>query len=96
MGKTAAAVEYTYRYEEAYSYIFWISAETAISCADTYTFIAIQFVLDEGDTTSDQDRLITLGREFLEQLDKKRLLVFDNVNKWTDIDKCCSCPCSRA
>ena len=87
MGKTAAAVEYTYRYEEVYSYIFWISAETAISCADTYTFIAIQFVLDEGDTTSDQDRLITLGREFLEQLDKKWLLVFDNVNKWTDIQE---------
>ena len=84
IGKTAAAVEYTYRYEEAYSYIFWVSAETPISCADTYSFIATQFIFVEEDVMPDQDRLITLGREFLEQTEKRWLLVFDNVDNWDD------------
>ncbi|MCJ1381135.1 hypothetical protein MMC17_004244 [Xylographa soralifera] len=85
VGKTSAAVEYTYRYEDFYSYIFWISAETAIRCADTYSLIATQFSLAESDTMPDQDRLVTLSREFLEQTDKRWLLIFDNVYKWTDI-----------
>ena len=84
IGKTAAAVEYTYRYEEAYSYIFWVSAENPISCADTYSFIATQFILGEEDVIPDQDRLITLGREFLEQNERRWLLVFDNVDNWND------------
>ena len=85
MGKTGAAIEYTYRYEAAYSYIFWIAAETAISCADTYSLIATQLVVTDDDVVYDQDRLITLGREFLEQTEKNWLLVFDNVNAWSDI-----------
>ena len=89
IGKTAAAVEYTYRYEETFSFIFWVSAETPISCADTYSFIATQFILSEDDVMPDQERLITLGREFLEQTEKRWLLIFDNVdnwNAWTDIE----------
>ena len=85
MGKTGTAIEYTYRYEAAYSYIFWIAAETAISCADTYSLIATQLIVADDDVVYDQDRLITLGREFLEQTEKKWLLVFDNVNAWSDI-----------
>ncbi|KAL9120119.1 MAG: hypothetical protein Q9187_003323 [Circinaria calcarea] len=87
MGKTGVAIEYTYRYEAAFSYIFWIAAETAISCADTYSLIATQLVVTDDDILYDQDRLITLGREFLEQTEKKWLLVFDNVNAWSDIQE---------
>ena len=87
MGKTGAAIEYTYRYEETYSFIFWISAETSISCADTYSLIATQLIVTEDDTAHDQDRLITLGREFLEQTEKRWLLVFDNANAWSDIQE---------
>ena len=85
MGKTGTAIEYTYRYERAYSYIFWISAETAISCADTYSLIATEFIISEDDVEYEQSRLITLGREFLEQTEIRWLLVFDNVNSWSDI-----------
>ncbi|MCJ1405770.1 hypothetical protein MMC11_009000, partial [Xylographa trunciseda] len=87
VGKTSAAVEYTYRYEDSYSYIFWISAETAISCADTYSLIATQFNLAENDTMPDQDRLVTLSREFLEQTEKRWLLIFDNVYRWSDVQE---------
>ena len=85
MGKTESAIEYTYRYEKAYKYIFWISAETSISCADTYSLIATEFIISEEDGAYEQGRLITLGREFLEQTEMRWLLVFDNVTSWSDI-----------
>ncbi|KAL9609698.1 MAG: hypothetical protein Q9167_005548 [Letrouitia subvulpina] len=87
MGKTGTAIEFTYRYESCYSYIFWISAETAISCADTYGLIATEFLLSENDTSYEQSRLITLGQEFLEQTEKRWLLVFDNTTSWSDIQR---------
>lgn len=85
MGKTGTAVEFTYRYESCYSYIFWISAETPISCADTYGLIATEFLLSENDAAYEQSRLISLGQEFLEQTEKRWLLVFDNATSWSDI-----------
>ncbi|KAL9045282.1 MAG: hypothetical protein Q9214_001654, partial [Letrouitia sp. 1 TL-2023] len=87
MGKTGTAIEFTYRYESYYSYIFWISAETPISCADTYGLIATEFLLSENDTAYEQSRLITLGQEFLEQTEKRWLLVFDNATSWSDIQR---------
>ncbi|ORY58056.1 uncharacterized protein BCR38DRAFT_447870 [Pseudomassariella vexata] len=85
MGKTALAVEYSWRYEHCYHYVFWIQTETPVGSADTFCQIAIQLGLaSEG---MDNDILIKIGREFLEQVkDKRWLMVFDNVNKWEDID----------
>ena len=85
IGKTKTAVEYTYRYEETYSHIFWISAESAISCADSYSLIATNLVTAEDDIAYEQGRLITLGRDFLEQTEARWLIVFDNVNIWSEI-----------
>ena len=85
MGKTGIAIEYTYRCEGAFSYIFWISAETAISCADTYSLIATDIVVSKDHNSYEQGRLNTLGREFLEQTKLRWLLVFDNVTSWSDI-----------
>ena len=87
MGKTETAIEYTYRYEKDYSYIFWISAETPMSCADTYTRIATEFIVPDDNALYGQDRLISLGREFLEQSKMRWLLIFDNVNSWSDIEQ---------
>ena len=87
IGKTDTAIEYTYRYEKDYSYIFWISAETAISCADTYSLIATETIVSQEDVEYEQDRLISLGREFLEQTEKRWLLVFDHVHSWSDIQQ---------
>lgn len=85
IGKTATAIEYTFRYEQAYSYIFWTQAETRVGCADTFSLIAIVLGLaPEGES---QDRLIELGRDFLETTEKKWLLIFDNVEEWADIEE---------
>jgi hypothetical protein len=85
IGKTATAIEYSFRYEQAYSYIFWTQAETRVGCADTFSLIAIALGLaPEGER---QERLIELGRDFLETTEKKWLLVFDNVDEWADIEE---------
>ena len=85
IGKTVTAIEYSYRYESAYSHIFWINAESAISCADSYSLIATHVLAVDDDEDYEQGRLITLGREFLEQTEMRWLIVFDNVNIWSDI-----------
>jgi len=87
IGKSALAAEYTYRCESEYSYIFWIQAETPIVCADAYGQIAAKVVLKDttGTAVQDQDRLIILSRKFLQETSKRWLLVFDNVDRWSDI-----------
>lgn len=85
IGKTDTAIEYTYRFDSEYSYIFWVSAETPIACADSYSVIATEFIITEDNSAYGQDRLISLGREFLEQTDKKWLLVFDNACSWSNL-----------
>ena len=85
IGKTGTAIEYTYRYERTYSHIFWVNAESAISCADSYSLIATHLLVADDDIAYEQGRLISLGREFLEQTELRWLLVFDNVNIWSDI-----------
>ncbi|MCJ1467362.1 hypothetical protein MMC07_005986 [Pseudocyphellaria aurata] len=85
IGKTETAIEYSYRYEGAYSHIFWVNAESAVSCMDSYSLIATHLIVAEDDMAYEQSRLTTLGREFLEQTETRWLIVFDNVNIWSDI-----------
>jgi hypothetical protein len=85
MGKTSTAIEYTYRYEQAYSYVFWTQAETRVGCADTFSLIAVALGLaPDGE---DQKQLIEQSRDFLETTGNRWLLIFDNVDDWTDIEK---------
>jgi tryptophanyl-tRNA synthetase len=79
ISKAATTIEYDHRYENAYTYIFWIQAETHVGTADTFSLIAMALGLaPDGE---DQKQLIELSREFLEQTEKRWLLVFDNVNE---------------
>jgi hypothetical protein len=88
MGKTALAVEYTYRFEASYDYIFWVQAETPVGTLETFNEIGL--VLNLAPQGTDQKMLALKTREFLEQTtDKRWLLVFDNVEKWEDIDDYC-------
>jgi hypothetical protein len=89
MGKTALAVEFSWRFERCYHYIFWIQAETPVGSSDTFCQIAIQLgLVPEGTNEGvDIENAIRLGREFLENVrDKRWLLIFDNVDLWDDID----------
>ncbi|KAF6820121.1 hypothetical protein CPLU01_12846 [Colletotrichum plurivorum] len=84
MGKTALAIEFTYRYEQSFEYIFWVQAETPVGASETFNQIALSLCLVEPGT--DQEKLTKVGREFLESTRKKWLLVFDNVDRWDHID----------
>jgi len=86
MGKTATAVEFTYRYEQSFNCIFWVQAETPVGAADTFSLIATALHLAPDGSVQDQERMVELGREFLEKTAKRWLLVFDNVNEWADIE----------
>jgi hypothetical protein len=87
IGKTATALEYSFRHEQTYSCVFWVQAETHVGCADTFSLIATQLQLDDEGSIIDQKQLIEISRDFLEKTDKRWLLVFDNVDLWTDIEE---------
>jgi len=84
MGKTATAVEFTYRFEQSFNCIFWVQAETRVGLVDTYTLIATSIGLAPEGT--DQEQLVELSRKFLDKTNKTWLLVFDNVDNWADIE----------
>lgn len=85
IGKSALAAEYTYRFEQEFSFIFWVQAETPIVCTDAFSNIARKVVLKDQATDQDQERLVVLSREFLEKASERWLLVFDNVDEWLDL-----------
>jgi tetratricopeptide (TPR) repeat protein len=87
IGKTSTALEYSFRHEQSYSFVFWVQAETQVGCADTFSLIATQLQLDEDGSVIDQKQLIEISRDFLEKTDKRWLLVFDNVDEWTDVEE---------
>jgi len=86
MGKTATAVEFTYRYEQSFNCIFWVQAETRVGAADTFSYIATALNLVPDGAVQDQERMVEISREFLDRTKKRWLLVFDNVNEWADIE----------
>lgn len=86
VGKTATATEYSYRHEKDYSYVFWIEAETSGGCAEAYNLIATLFDLG-GNIVQDQDGLTILVREYLQRTEKRWLMIFDNVEEWSEISQ---------
>lgn len=85
VGKTAIALEYLYKYESEYSYVFWVEAETPGLCAERYGSIASKLGLDE--KLSDEDARKYLVKETLTKSERRWLLIFDNVASWGDISR---------
>ena len=86
IGKTSTAVEYSYQFESEYSAIFWVEAETAGVCSDKYALIASSVGL-ANNSDHGQAGLISLVREYLTKTDRRWLLIFDNVEDWSDIGR---------
>ncbi len=87
LGKSALAAEYTYRFEVAFTHIFWVQAETPMVCADTFTQIAVtatRLTSTEISSTNEQ-RLVSLSQEFLETSRDRWLMVLDNVDEKLDL-----------
>ncbi|EFX01952.1 nb-arc and tpr domain containing protein [Grosmannia clavigera kw1407] len=84
IGKTAAAIEYSYKYESAYSYTFWVEAENEGRRAETYGMIAASLKLDKNAIPDENSRTYII-RDALTNTDKEWLLIFDNATSWNDI-----------
>lgn len=84
LGKSALATAYTWKFKSCYSYIFWVPAETAMVCTDSFTQIALK-AIPEAEQAVEEERLISMGRDFLEQTTDRWLLVFDNVDEEFDL-----------
>lgn len=84
LGKSALAAEYTWKFKSCYAYIFWVPAETAMICADSFSQIALR-VVPNARADTEEERLVNMGREFLENTTDRWLVVFDNVDEGFDL-----------
>lgn len=81
IGKTAAALEYAYRFSQDYSAVFWIDAETASSIMANYQALAQLLHLPERQER-DQSKVVAAVLQWL-NTHQQWLLIIDNVD---DID----------
>lgn len=86
IGKTAIAVEYLYKYDFEYSYVFWVEAGAPGLCAEKYGQIANCLNLVEK-PFADEDTRTYLVKESLAKSERRWLLIFDNVTSWPDISR---------
>ncbi|KAI1845649.1 hypothetical protein JX266_008260 [Neoarthrinium moseri] len=86
IGKTAIAVEYLYKFESDYSYVFWVEAENPGLCAEKYGMIATHLNLPEEPFANLDARTYSV-RDSLTKSDRRWLLIFDNAASWADISR---------
>jgi tetratricopeptide (TPR) repeat protein/nucleoside phosphorylase len=78
IGKTQTAVEYAYRYQQAYQYVLWIRAATRATLTADFVTIAGLLHLPEQDE-QDQARVVAAVRNWLAH-HSGWLLIFDNAD----------------
>ncbi|TGJ83408.1 hypothetical protein E0Z10_g5367 [Xylaria hypoxylon] len=82
VGKTQVALEYTYRYREDYSRIFWVRAETGVELSTSFASFARSLVPDSA--VFYQLTNVKQVRDWMVQNDRW-LLIFDNADA-VDLD----------
>jgi hypothetical protein len=100
VGKTQAALEYTYRYQKNFDYIFWLRAESDPEIVETFGHVAVTLQLVPEAELQDQQRNIEKTRRWLSasmlrshlvaavltgSTDTGWLLVFDNATDWRSL-----------
>ncbi|KAI9735121.1 MAG: hypothetical protein M1834_001709 [Cirrosporium novae-zelandiae] len=89
VGKTQMALEYSYRYRDWYDYIFWLAAENGPQLAQNFANIATllqeKLLLRIASDSPSPAQGIQAVRRWLERTKKHWLLIYDNVESWTDI-----------
>lgn len=65
VGKTQIALEYTYRYRDLYSHIFWIRSETETELIASYSQISKGLQPELGSTATDSDRRVAAVQAWL-------------------------------
>ena len=78
VGKTQTAVEYAYRYREAYDWVFWVKADTDLNLATNFGKIASAIGLPQI-VGQPLDETVQAVKRWLETNDRW-LLIFDNAD----------------
>jgi tetratricopeptide (TPR) repeat protein len=83
VGKTEVAIEFAHRWRSRFSVIWWISAESSVSTAESLAALARALEIDE---TADQKEII---RKVWVELGRRRrwLLIYDNVEPGRHLDQ---------
>ncbi|KKO97403.1 hypothetical protein THAR02_10491 [Trichoderma harzianum] len=84
MGKTQLAIEYTHRYRRHFDYIVWICAESKTELTNGMAELAKRLKISDAQGATSRAS-IEAARTWLETTDKRWLLVFDNANRWEDL-----------
>ncbi|MCJ1246224.1 hypothetical protein MMC30_003430 [Trapelia coarctata] len=92
-GKSQTALEYAFRYRDAYDATFWLQAETDQELARSYALIAKKLGLSPGGSGNgtaedglDPSKGIENARKWLESTTgRKWLLIFDNLEETDDL-----------
>ncbi|KAI9740307.1 MAG: hypothetical protein M1834_004885 [Cirrosporium novae-zelandiae] len=88
VGKTQVAIEYTYRYRDSYDFIFWIHAENEAVLASSITKISSSLGLKLAENAISTGSVVECVRKWLEETNKRWLLVFDNVETRSILEPC--------
>ena len=86
IGKTQIAVHYSYEFAKEYDLVYWIRAETDASLTADYEALTQTLQLPVK-TKAEQLVYVNIVNSWLENTDKKWLLVFDNVESQEKIEK---------
>ncbi len=78
VGKTQTAVEYAYRYHEAYDWVFWVKADTDLNLATDFGKIASAVGLPQIVGQSLDETVQAVRRWF--ETNNRWLLIFDNAD----------------
>ncbi|KAK3984313.1 hypothetical protein QBC44DRAFT_388576 [Cladorrhinum sp. PSN332] len=85
IGKTELAYHYARRYAFEYEAVLWVSAETSQSLRRGFAQIARALGLVSRDNRSDPDHHVDLVQEWFQSTDRQWLLIFDQMEKYSDI-----------
>ncbi|HJT55944.1 MAG TPA: tetratricopeptide repeat protein [Ktedonobacteraceae bacterium] len=88
IGKTQIAVEYTYRSRERkrYTHIIWINAASEEALLTSFAELAEQLPGFSAKGETDQRRLVSAIKRWLEQCQERWLLIFDNADDVALVD----------
>ncbi len=78
IGKTQIAIEYAYRYQDVYPFVFWVRAEYHETLMSDLVSLASQLQLAEQHET-DQTKMVTAVKQWL-ATHQGWLLIFDNAD----------------
>lgn len=77
VGKKLAVVEFKYGFKWQDDAILWLQAHTAINFVDVYFGMALSLGLTN--STADQNHIIDGVRTWLQETNKRWLIIFDNA-----------------